>query len=468
MPPTRQQVAPPETPGATPGGTGPSTGTATSGGGATTPTDGVGAGAGAGTGGGGSGGGGWLSDVPDPWEMFTEILAGILAAITDAVAALIDQFSWSLLTLPAAGDSGDPATWLMGVADDPYWQALITVYVLSTGVGVPIVWGVGWFNVAVPRGHRRRERLLALGKMLGAILAGWFLLQFWFHFWNEATMLFAPSGEEFLSTPGNAAKFGGGLAAIAGFVMTGNSIFILIGVLIHAVFIFLTFALVGLFPISVTLHYSEVPVIQTIGTSTVVVTLLLHPLQFVKGALLRVLFELPLSPSDPETLFSFVLIVVGVAVAFVGVPLMGLKRLLPRTIIGAGLGQMHGGRAKMSDLRERAPSRSELVANIRNVTGDTNAAKSKLGHRGGSTTGTGSSLQSRARRNRRRSYTRSTSQTPSRRGGVDTRSRSRSGQSAHTGNVAYRQQRRRRREAARSGTQNGSGRQRTNGTGRGR
>lgn len=336
---------------------------------------------------GGSGGGGGV--LPDGWELLRGAMEGALQSIADGVQALLDAFNYHLLTLPAAGEATAPATWT-GL-DDPYWIAVATVYGMVSAFVLPLVWGVGWFNVGYPRGVARRERLKNVTLAVGFIVAGWPFLQLWLHFWNQAALAFAPSGAELLSTPGNTAKLGIGVA-LGFLLLLSKAIIVLAGLLIHAGFVLLTFVFVALWPLSVGLYLIDAPVVDAIGKASVTGTLMLSPLQFIKALVLRVLFELPLKVDEPATLMTFVLIVIGVFLAFVGIPYYGLKRLLPRTIVSAGRRQRQRRREHMDSLRDRAPSASELKDR---VGATVSGAGSRLGRRGGG--GDGSTLQSRTR-----------------------------------------------------------------------
>ena len=339
-----------------------------------------------GTAGGGGSGGEWL---PNGWELLRGALTGALRDFTDGVAGLVDLFNRSLLTLPAVGSATDPATWVQ--PHDPFWIAVSVVYTMLSAFVLPMVWGVGWFNVAYPRGVQRQERLKSFVTAFVLILCGWTLLQGWFHFWNEATVAFAPSGDEFLSTPGNATKLG--LGVVLGVaILLWNALVILGGLLLHLFFVLLTFVFVALWPLSVGLYATDFFAVDAMGASGIMGTLLLGPLQFVKGVILRLIFEFPLDVQQPETATTFILIIIGVMVAFIGVPYFGLKRLLPRSIIAAG-GRVgtkgrHQSQDRIQQLQERVPSGQALREKVR--------ANSRLGTRGESQS-TGSSLQSRTR-----------------------------------------------------------------------
>lgn len=341
-------------------------------------------------------GGGLVPEFPSGWDLLQSALSGAVESLTSGVASLIDMFHYSLLTLPAVGNPTAPATW--ATPEDPYWIAVAAVYGMLAGFVFPLVWGVGLFNIGVPRGLDRRTRTIQLVKAAGLIIAGWPLLQFWLHFWNEATLLFAPSGAELLSTPGSTAKLGVGVA-LGVLLLAYNAVVILVGLLIHLMFILLTFVFVALWPLSIGLYFTDNFALKSAGVSGITGMLLLSLLQFVKGVLLRLIYEFPLNVGEPKTAITFLLIAVGVTLAFVGVPYFGLKRLLPRTIVSAGgrHGRSSRHQERMAGLRDRAPSGSDLRERVADVSSD---AKSRLARRDGGS-GTDSELRSRSFRGRR-------------------------------------------------------------------
>lgn len=339
----------------------------------------------------GGGGGGVVPEFPGGWDLLSEALTGAVASLADGVAWGVDTFSYHLLTLPAAGDPTAPSTW--ATVEDPYWVATWTVYGMMAALVLPLVWGVGWFNVGYPRGVARRERLKNVALAVGGVLGGWPALQLWLHFWNEATLAFAPAAGEFLSTPGSATKLGVGVV-LGGALVVTKALIVLGGLLIHLVFVLLTFAFVALWPLSIALYLTDVPAVDAIGNAGVTGTLMLGPLQFIKAVVLRLLFELPLDAGDPATFTSFLLIVVGVLLAFVGIPYYGLKRLLPRSVVTTGRHAGRRGADRVDDLRDRAPEGSELKDRVARVTSE---ARSRLGRRDGNGAGSGSTLQSRTR-----------------------------------------------------------------------
>jgi hypothetical protein len=329
----------------------------------------------------GGGGGGVVPDFPSGWDLLTSALDGAITDFLGGVAGVIDAFHGRVLTLPAPGEPMNPATW--ATPSDPYWIATGTVYAMLMALSLIGIWAVGWFNVGIPRGVPRRRRLRTLVVATLAVGFGFsVILPAWFHFWNEAALAFAPSGEEFLSTPGNTARFGLGVLLGVGLAFAHGSI-LLAGLGIHLLFIMLTYIFVALWPLSVALRASESFAVETIGYSGILATLALGPLQFAKAVVLRLIFEAPMSPSDPSTLFTALMIIVGLAIAFLLLPWEGLKRLIPRSIVASGgrVGTRTGESAKerMADLRERVPSGAALRERVHTAS----SGASRLGGRAG-------------------------------------------------------------------------------------
>lgn len=332
-----------------------------------------------------------VDGFPSGWELLRGAIAGAVSDFADGVGAVVDVFNRSFLTLPASGTSTQPLTWVP--PEDPFWVAAFTVYMMLSAFVLPMVWGVGWFNVALPRGQRRADRAKSFATAFALIVAGFTFLMMWFHFWNEASLAFAPSGGEFMRTPGNVTKLGVGVI-LGAVLLVYQSIVVLAGVVLHLTFVVLTFVFVALWPLSVGLYVTDFFAVETMGASGIMGTLALGPLQFAKALVLRLVFQFPLSLTDPDTVVTFILVAIGVTIAFVGIPYFGAKRLLPRSIIAAGgrVGTKGGQspRNRLNDLQERVPSGKDLQQQISSI----QRSDSVLGRRG---SGTGSSLQSRAR-----------------------------------------------------------------------
>lgn len=360
----------------------------------TTNTTGGAAGGGGGPGppGGGSGGGpntggdgiGPSVDLPDPGNIAEGVVQWFVGSLMDGAMFLLEKFNTHLLTLPAAGDPGSPATWFVtpgqfSTLEDPFWMGVGVVYVMLAAFVLPLIWGVGWFNIGYPRGAGRTKRLkdLVLGVVL--VLWGWPMVQLWLHFWNEATLAFAPSGGEFFADPEGIAKLGLGVV-LAAIILIYKAALIIVALGLHLFFVLLTFITVAMWPLFVALFLTDIFAISTVGKAGIAATLILGPIQFIKSVVLRLVFEFPLDPSQPESVITVFFILAGVTTAFFIIPWFGLKRLLPRSIMS--MGRQHvGDQERFERLTERAPSGRELTERVREVS--TPSAGARLGGRDG-------------------------------------------------------------------------------------
>jgi hypothetical protein len=292
------------------------------------------------------------------WALVEGALVGFVEDLGDGVAGLIDTFNRSLLTLPAPGEPGDGGSW--EPPSDPFWEASFTVYWSLVVLILPLVWIVGWLNVGLPRGRSRRERFRTLLIALVGLLAGWVILAAWFHLWNTAALNFAPSGDELLATPGDVTKFGVGVVVGVALLATKATV-VLIGLAVHLAFVMLTYVLVALWPLFVGLYALDLWPVSPLGTAGIAATLILAPIQFIKALVLRLVYEFPLEVTEPETAATFLLIVVGVLLAFVLIPYYGLKYLTPQAIVASG-GQLSTADAaeRMHRYRDRVPSGEQI------------------------------------------------------------------------------------------------------------
>jgi len=96
--------------------------------------------------------------------------------------------------------------------------------------------------------------------------------------------------------------------------------------------------------------------------------------QFIKAVVLRLVFEFPLNPSEPESVITVFFILAGVTTAFFIIPWFGLKRLMPRSIMS--MGRQHvGSGSKVEQLTDRAPSGRELTERVREVSTPSSGAR---------------------------------------------------------------------------------------------
>lgn len=309
------------------------------------------------------------------WDLLVQAMAGFVDSLAAGTAALVDQLEVNFLTLPAAGEPANPATWQP--PSDPFFQATFTVYWTLAVLALVLVWAIGWFNVAVPRGASRRQRLKTLSVALIGILAGWTLLMAWYHLWNVAALNIAPEGSEFVQTPGSSLKLGIGI--VLGLVLLAvKAIVVIIGIVVQMAFVVLTYTFIAFWPFAVGLYATGLFPLAPMGRAWITAAAILPLIQFVKAGVLRLIFEFPLNLDAPETGATFLLTIVGILVAFVVIPWYSLKYLVPQTIVSAGGQVQTGAEDRMNKYRDRAPSSEDLKATM---AGRGREMKSRLGDR---------------------------------------------------------------------------------------
>lgn len=317
-------------------------------------------------------GGGWLAGTPDldvDVPSVADIAAGLvewgIEQITQLVAGLIDEFHLAMLTLPVPGVLSDPMTWVTP-PDDPYWAVVWAGYWALSAVTIYAILANGVFAWASKDPTERRSRLRSATKALLLIVLAWALVPLYLHTANTLAMGLAPDGMAFLSTPGNLTKFGLGL--LGGLLLTLlHGIIVIKGLIIQVAMYVAIYFLFMTLPISLALLSTRNQAARTVGMVGVFGLVTIPIVKVLQAALLWFLFQLPLSPSEPATLTSALIIFVGVYIVLVSVPHQAKNSVLPHTIVAAGGHLDDAGGKATETLKEHAPSAGDVKTRIDDV-----------------------------------------------------------------------------------------------------
>lgn len=304
-------------------------------------------------GGGNSSGGGSGNPFPTPEEMLKGWLKYIVKSIADGIEMLIGGFNHIIFGLPAPGSPTAPTSW--SSPSDGWWPSAWKLYLLFTPLGAFAAITAATLAASRPPTKRRAWLRDAL-KALVMIAFGWYIAAAGLHLGNELSMALAPSTGEFLATPEGMTKLGFGLilaAAVAVFEVA------VIGWALVLLFIqwFLAHVLVGFWPLfwgfralpsNTARPFADVGVA---GLATLIV------LKIFQAGILRFMFEIPWGLNSPlTTVMSLLGTAVGLIVATVILPVVGIKKLLPAAMIVAGKRHAPEGQ-KIERLRERTRDR---------------------------------------------------------------------------------------------------------------
>lgn len=362
----------------------------------------------AGAGGGGNSGGG-------AWGMAKGVISGgyedVQSGVSSYVAGVIDTFNGATLALPAPGEADSPMSWVQ-VPEDSWWATSQGIYDPLSKLLLPVLGAAGVF--ALTRGDEQegREQARKALKCGGWILAGEILLPLALHGGNILSLGIAPSGAEFMSTPGNVAKLGVGLVLGVGLGTVKIGI-VGVGAVVLFVQWFAVHFLYAVWPLLMTARASGVDTLESIGRAGASMFVFLIGLKVLQALLLRFLFGLPMTV-DGEGLQTLIATIVGVGIAFIVLPVWGTKKVVPRAVNPVGSG-LHAAGGNLSErVRERAPDRDALVGRVsgsRRSNGEdgrgrespsTDGSDARVGRAGNGARREGSARRAQIKRNRQK------------------------------------------------------------------
>ncbi|SFS09988.1 hypothetical protein SAMN05216559_3635 [Halomicrobium zhouii] len=258
--------------------------------------------------------------------MVTSVARDGQQAIHDGVLDAIDNANAYLFSLPAPGQPDDPASWA-----DPergWWSGVMESYWILSFIAILTL--IPWTMLAMGQDARRRRstfRRLAIGAAL--ILTGPVVMPLGYHIGSVFAQAIAPSGTEFLQTPGNVARLGIGIG-MALLIAYVNLAAVLFALLAYYTLFVVAFFVAALWPLYWALYAAPFRTLQTAGSVGIGAYMTLPLILVAQTAILRVLFALPLEGLDIVT--TVIVTVGGLFVAFFVLPRVLFDRLAPRAV----------------------------------------------------------------------------------------------------------------------------------------
>lgn len=163
----------------------------------------------------------------------------------------------------------------------------------------------------------------------GMILAGPVVMPMGYHLGSVLAQAIAPSGSEFLQTPGDLSRLGIGIG-MSLLVAYLNLIGALVALIAYYVLYIVAFFVAALWPLYWGLYASPFRTLQTAGSVGLGAYMTIPVIVIAQTAVLRILFSLPLSGLDIIT--SVIVTVGGLFAAFLVLPKTLFNRLTPRAI----------------------------------------------------------------------------------------------------------------------------------------
>ncbi|WP_226013632.1 hypothetical protein [Halomicrobium salinisoli] len=205
---------------------------------------------------------------------------------------------------------------------------------------------IPWTMLAMGQNAQRRRttlRRVAIG--FGMILAGPVVMPMGYHVGSVVGQAIAPSGTEFLQTPGNLSRLGIGIgmALVIAYI---NLIAVIVALLAYYTLYVVAFFVAALWPLYWGLYAAPFRTLQTAGSVGIGAYATLPLILVVQTAVLRILFSLPLEGLDIVT--SVIVTVGGLLIAFLVLPKVLFNRLAPRSVaaLSRSIDQQTVGRIK--------------------------------------------------------------------------------------------------------------------------
>lgn len=272
-------------------------------------------------------GGGYGVDIGLVTVPMGDIIAQIGQYIIDdfggAIAKLVNEFNHMMFDLPAPGTSDDVSSWFSAGG---WWKTVYGTYGIMSALAIALLLPSLMIAVDTVDPHRRKQRLLELGKAgtIG-ILVGFPLTALGLHLGNAITGVIVPSGSEFLTSSGSIAHLGIGIILAFILLMTQFTV-VVIGILVVMLQDLLTYLVVAFWPIFWAFTVQPSSTLRSYGKMGISMYFLLIVLKFTQVAILRFLYLIPL---DSNPIVSLITILIGVTVVFIGLPYVALRKMVP-------------------------------------------------------------------------------------------------------------------------------------------
>jgi hypothetical protein len=321
-----------------------------------TETDTGGDGGNGGNGGGGGDGGNTVVDVewPDPVDWLIEpAFEWTAEQLLSAVETATGYVSTLISGMPAPGEPGDVGSWIQPTNGlwPGVWEA--TQYSIALAAMLLIVAGTWAFRHSDV--HEQRSALKQVVVSTIMVVGTWVIAPLGLHLGAELSLAFAPGGGEFVSTPGNFARFGFGI--VLAVVMAALDLaIILIALLVLGAQYFLAHAVVFFWPVGWALRPFG-GYLRSVGDFVLYLYGGITTLKVGQSMILRLVFELPWG-SDLSGFLGFLATLAGVAFALILFPAAMLRRVTMGSAVGLGMPRGHRARRRTQQMREQ-------VSNVR-------------------------------------------------------------------------------------------------------
>lgn len=255
---------------------------------------------------------------PSDWVL--SMLWGVAERVFEEIEASVDILASAPVGLPAPGDISSPSTWANPT--NGFWPAVYSAmgWTYFLGIMWQVVQTAMWFGRS-PEVRRSQGKRLAISWIM--TLGMWIFAPLGLHIFGEAAVEIAPSGEDFMQSPGDFAKFGFGivlmailLAVAANVVAIGLIVMFLIYIIAHLTVLF--------WPLMWPAWASEGQA-QSYGAMGIYLHGAVMVIGIIQAIILLMLFNIDFTTSPLGPLGALVAMTAGLLAALVYIPYSVLK-----------------------------------------------------------------------------------------------------------------------------------------------
>lgn len=268
--------------------------------------------------------------------------------IAPYVEGLVNDFHDVIFGVPAPGTAGDISSWVNPA--NGWWPQIFEFYVFFSSI-MYVVLFIGLFiSFGMSNEVRKRQYQRGIVKAFVMVLFGFYICAACLHGASIISQAFTPTGAEFMQTPGDVAKLGLGVPiGIALLIYNAGAVFF--GIMSIFLYYLVIHVLVASMPIFITLREMPQRHLQAIGDFGIAAFVVLLFIRVFQTIVLRLTFQVPWEAFGPELISGVFGIGVGLALAFVVIPVAGFYKLIPNAMMMISTGVVA---SKMTQMTQKA------------------------------------------------------------------------------------------------------------------
>jgi hypothetical protein len=304
------------------------------------------------------------------------MLRGVSESARNGIASFIDSFNNIFAGFPAPGSLDTFETSMVTPMSPLYpgewtpptnglWGGVAKTYILLSWVVIPtlFLFLTGTFAKTPAEQRDMAPRALAA---IALVFFGFPLLSLLFHTVDSVILTIVPGGSEFLASPEGVGKFGLGVLFGVGLIYIDVGL-VGIAVLVLLMFYLAAHVVVAIWPLAMLAWAAPVTIVNYVAYAEFGAILMLVTIRIIQGVITRFVFSIDVGPiaagpasSAAGIVVTTVLTIVGLWIAFVTVPKLGLQKIIPALQMPIGNRAQKRASEVSENARERVPSADEL------------------------------------------------------------------------------------------------------------